>query len=438
MTHARLASLALSLLFAFAADGCARVVKRGATQGHTSAAGAAAAPQFDASVPKGAHCLEPARPEADPDDYACPSQSDPQGVPSGLCFGDAEPCPGVDDHVALLTFDDGPSDWTHSFLDILADEDVHATFFVNAHGRPPQRSLDDSYTDPDGKVVIYRDVLARTLAEGHVVGNHTRDHLDLSMLDADGIHQQLQENELLVSRALIRAGRKAVTPMTLMRPPFGLPWFDSDAPLDDPAAKRALAAREIARYGINVLWNLSSTDAQEWAQGEAASWRELANAKPDSTQVSYDDKVDRIRSSVLDHPLVKKGRGIVVLMHDTHNATRDALRSIIDGLRDRGYVFRTVDEQLIHSYGHPSADLTPGPNFDARCAEQLAPSCAPDTEPRLCGRLWRAFEAFGGADRLGAPLSAASEGAPRSQRFEHGTIELHPELDEPCHAILQP
>jgi peptidoglycan/xylan/chitin deacetylase (PgdA/CDA1 family) len=278
------ALLVASVLLAFAASSCARVVKRMPARSQP-AAGTSLPAKPDAGLPPGARCLESPQPDTEPEDPACPS--DGVLAPPGLCYDDGAQCPGVDDHVALLTFDDGPSDWTHGFLDILADENVHATFFINAHLHP-QRELDDSYMDSAGKPVFYRDVLARTVAGGHVLGNHTRDHLDLSTLDADAIHEQLEQNELLVSRALIRAGSTAA-PLTLVRPPFGLPWFDADDPLEDAASKRATAAREVARYGVNVLWNLSSTDAQEWAQGEAASMRELAKAN-DST-VSYQDKV---------------------------------------------------------------------------------------------------------------------------------------------------
>lgn len=62
-----------------------------------------------------------------------------------------------------LTFDDGPSDWTAEMLAVLAEHDVHATFFLI------------------GSSVRGREELVRRLvAEGHEVANHTWSHPSLT------------------------------------------------------------------------------------------------------------------------------------------------------------------------------------------------------------------------------------------------------------------
>ncbi len=73
----------------------------------------------------------------------------------------------------IFTFDDGPSEWTPAILDVLAEHGQTATFFVigeNITGREK--------------------VLQRTLAEGHVIGNHTFTHSRLTDLDDDRVRAE--------------------------------------------------------------------------------------------------------------------------------------------------------------------------------------------------------------------------------------------------------
>ena len=58
-----------------------------------------------------------------------------------------------------LTFDDGPSTYTDDILDILAEYDVKATFFVCGK--------------PDAK---YTDVYKRIVSDGHTLGMHSYSH----------------------------------------------------------------------------------------------------------------------------------------------------------------------------------------------------------------------------------------------------------------------
>ena len=64
------------------------------------------------------------------------------------------------DSVVALTFDDGPNPvYTDSVLAILADSNVHATFFVVG-----------------GELAKHRDVGRRIVAAGHELGNHSYSH----------------------------------------------------------------------------------------------------------------------------------------------------------------------------------------------------------------------------------------------------------------------
>jgi peptidoglycan/xylan/chitin deacetylase (PgdA/CDA1 family) len=76
-----------------------------------------------------------------------------------------------------LTFDDGPHpDFTPRILQILAENNVHATFFVV------------------GKMVALHPELVRAEYQaGHTVGNHTYDHPDLARMSQDDVHHQWSE-----------------------------------------------------------------------------------------------------------------------------------------------------------------------------------------------------------------------------------------------------
>ena len=97
-----------------------------------------------------------------------------------------------------LTFDDGPGEQTPAVLDLLRRKGVHATFFVIGENAR-----------------LYPDHLRRIVAEGHLLGNHTWDHRQLTSLDATGQAAELDST----SREI-----EAITGVTpcVMRPPYGL------------------------------------------------------------------------------------------------------------------------------------------------------------------------------------------------------------------------
>jgi hypothetical protein len=68
-------------------------------------------------------------PTDDCDDADAGTEFSP-ATPLGLAYDDIGP--ELPAKTAYLTFDDGPSEWTNEFLDVLKDRGVHATFFVTA------------------------------------------------------------------------------------------------------------------------------------------------------------------------------------------------------------------------------------------------------------------------------------------------------------------
>lgn len=131
----------------------------------------------------------------------------------------------------------------------------------------------------------------RAYVEGHQVANHTWDHTQLTLLGRTG--QQLQ-----VDRTDAELGQHGVPETTLLRPPYGS--YDVST----------------RRLGLPlVLWDV---DPQDW-QGPSARTvhdRVLAGVRP----------------------------GSIVLQHDLHVNSVDAVPSIVRDLTARGYTFVTVSE----------------------------------------------------------------------------------------------
>ncbi|WP_324785966.1 polysaccharide deacetylase family protein [Streptomyces sp. H51] len=85
----------------------------------------------------------------------------------------------------VLTFDDGPDPrYTPRVLDALAEHDVHAMFFVC------------------GEMVSYnKDLLARMADAGHVIGNHTWSHAQLTQLSRAGIRSEMERTSAVIEDA---------------------------------------------------------------------------------------------------------------------------------------------------------------------------------------------------------------------------------------------
>lgn len=195
--------------------------------------------------------------------------------------------PGL--RVVALTFDDGPNGAdTDAVLDVLAEEDVHATFFVVGQAAATQPEL-----------------VRRIVAHGHALGNHTWDHAHLNIRTRSGIVRQLRKTDDAIFAA-------TGTRTRLVRPPFGARSFHV---LDE------LRRMEYAC----VLW--STPLAREWEYpGAATIARRILEASGDGSVVAL-------------HDGNRGGRG------DRREVAR-ALPLIVRGLRERGLRFVTIPQML--------------------------------------------------------------------------------------------
>lgn len=180
-----------------------------------------------------------------------------------------------------LTFDDGPGTYTPQILAVLKEYGVKATFFEigeNATSHP--------------------DYVKQIIAEGHVIGDHTYTHPDLTKLNYDG-----QMDEISKAKNTIQ-GIVSIN-VHYFRPPYGSYNSDTD--------------RVVANLGMErMLWNV---DPRDWSGVPA--------------------------DSILQNVLANTKSGSIVLMHDgvaNSKETAKALPQIIEGLKNKGFNLVTIPE----------------------------------------------------------------------------------------------
>lgn len=159
----------------------------------------------------------------------------------------------------------------------------------------------------------YKDVLKRAAEEGHEIGSHSWNHPQLTKLGQDSIKEQITRTRDKIQEA-------AGVEVNLLRPPYGA----------QNKTVRAIAGE----MGIVLInWNV---DPKDW---------QLRNA----------DKVyDAVMNTVKD--------GDIILCHDIHSTTVDAMERLIPELRMQGYQLVTVTELLTAKGG----EMVPGTQYRYR------------------------------------------------------------------------
>jgi peptidoglycan/xylan/chitin deacetylase (PgdA/CDA1 family) len=206
------------------------------------------------------------------------------GVISQRCGFFAQPLirvDGVADRLAL-TFDDGPDEeFTPKLLELLAQYDQRATFFVIGH-----------------KVKAHPDLVRRIVAEGHELGNHTLGHTwHLALWSAQRIAAELEQASALIEEV---AGRRPA----LFRPPAGV--------LSPRIAAGARAA------GLRLVgFTVRSGDGSPLVSARRALRRLRRGLRPGAILVLHDGVVGDRRPTSLD-----------VLPRLCEEMTQNGLRSV--------------------------------------------------------------------------------------------------------------
>ena len=177
-----------------------------------------------------------------------------------------------------LTFDDGPHPvCTPQLLDGLKKRDVKVTFFVTGEN-----------------VESYPEIVKRASEEGHLIGNHTFHHVQLTAANSDDFKKEIISTNDIIQEV---TGKET----SFIRPPYGS-W--------DKKYEKELNM-------FPVLWDV---DPLDWCS----------------------TNVDKIVRSVL----AGTKENSIILMHDSYDSTVTAALQVVDILKAEGYEFVTVDEIL--------------------------------------------------------------------------------------------
>lgn len=178
-----------------------------------------------------------------------------------------------------LTFDDGPNSvYTPQMLEVLKKKGIKATFFLLGE-----------------QVEKYPEIVKQISDEGHLIGNHSYKHEQLSKLSSvQACTQVNRTNELIY----------AITGKypEYLRPPFG-DWKEH---LDCEVNM------------IEVLWDVDTLD---WSS--------------------------KNKDKIIQKVVTNVEEGDIILMHDSYESTVAAVTEVIDLLQKESYEFVTVDELIL-------------------------------------------------------------------------------------------
>lgn len=181
-----------------------------------------------------------------------------------------------------LTFDDGPNaQFTPKLLEGLKQRNVHATFFLIGENIEQNSN---------------RNLVKQMYEEGHLIGNHTYRHLEITKLSDEEAYEEIKSTNDLIESIIGKAPE-------YMRPPFGS-W------------QRNLEKKLMI---IPVLWTV---DPLDW------------------TTENVDEIVNKVVTETKEND--------IILLHDCYNSSVIAALRIVDLLQAEGYQFVTVDKLLLN------------------------------------------------------------------------------------------
>ncbi len=156
-----------------------------------------------------------------------------------------------------------------------------------------ERGVHATFFCPGNRAELYPELIKRMVQEGHQVANHSYSHPNLNELSTEKAVQEIEVTDQILNGIL--GGSESY----YLRPPYG-------------NIKREVLAEMNAPV---LIWSVDTID-----------WQLLNTQKVK----------DRILEQTFD--------GSVVLMHDIHYTTVDAILAALDTLEGRGYEFVTVKE----------------------------------------------------------------------------------------------
>ena len=190
--------------------------------------------------------------------------------------------------IIYLTFDNGfENGYTESILNTLKEEKVPATFFLTGH-----------------YITSATDLVKRMIKEGHLIGNHSYGHPDMS---------KLSDQEFIGELHKFDKKLKELTGLErtyYVRPPKGI-----------------FSIRDIKlanEYGYtHIFWDTAFVD---WHADSTVGW-----------QYAYDELMGQL------HP------GAIILLHTVAKHNAEALPKFIKSAKEEGYTFASLDDLVMDS-----------------------------------------------------------------------------------------
>jgi len=229
----------------------------------------------------------------------------------------------VDGPYIAMTFDDGP----------------HSTNTAKLLDMAAKRHIKLTFFVLGQCVQENPAVLQREVAEGHEIGNHSWSHPNLAKLSYEAVRSQLRRTDDLIVKT---AGVKP----KLMRPPYG-----------ELTRRQCISVNHDFNYKV-VLWDVDPLDWRRPGPSVVAS-RIIAGARP----------------------------GSIILSHDIHPPTIEAMPQVFDALLAKGFKFVTVSELLAMNKGgerpeatdHP--EVPPSPQHRPTPSSLAVPAISPSKSP---------------------------------------------------------
>ena len=153
------------------------------------------------------------------------------------------------------------------------------------------------------KVSARANTLRRMQSRGHQLGNHSWSHPELNKISTEQLSSEIDQTNNAIKQAV------GINP-NIIRPPYG-------------AFNRVVLEKFRQRGMSSILWSI---DTRDWA--------------------------DRNSEIVCSRAVAGAHNGAVILMHDIHQTSVNAVPCILDSLKQQGYSFVTVQNLL--------GDMTPG------------------------------------------------------------------------------
>jgi peptidoglycan/xylan/chitin deacetylase (PgdA/CDA1 family) len=220
----------------------------------------------------------------------------------------------VDGPYIAMTFDDGPSATLTPKL-----LDLLAIHHIKA-----------TFFVIGENVAEHPEIVARAAREGHEIASHSWSHPNLAKMSQESVRNQLQRTDDAIKSAIGKSP-------TLLRPPYGSITEREKRWIHD-------------EFGYDIiLWDVDPLD-----------WK-------------------RPGPAVVRNRILKETRpGSIVLSHDIHPGTIEAMPSTFDELEAKGFKFVTVSELL-----DMATPVTPHPKPQTaeKTAAKAAPSAVPASSP---------------------------------------------------------